>query len=275
MKSKKWLIFLGIGLVVIGLVFREIKSWNDDDFKVAVVGDSGIMMRSISWQRGMVNELWVDGKVPIWVPEGMGWYESEKIRKLLIQEKKENLAGEVMFYNFGFIPDMVIFGDDQNWLQNPGVVEKWGVSSYLRFLMLRSKMMVKSETIKTNLATERDLFNEIIQRDFADSRLLREDLKLTIYNSGQSSGLANFMGRVLEWSGFTVVGIDNYSEDVGKCKILYGEGVEGSYGFKIIKKEFGSCEYQQSQNVNEKEAELYFGDGYSQMLNYPSYINQN
>jgi hypothetical protein len=220
----------------------------------------------------MVNELWVDGKVPIWVPEGMGWYESDKIKRLLGQEKKENLAGEVMFYNFGFIPEVVIFGEDESWLQNTQMIGKWGVVSYLRFLMFRSKMMVKSETIRTDLAKEMDVFDEIIQRDFADSRLLGEDLKLTIYNSGQSSGLANFMGRILQWGGFTVVGIDNYTGELDKCKIVYGGGVEGTYGFKIIKKEFGICEYQKSQNVNEKEVELYFGDNYSQMLNYPSYV---
>ena len=41
------------------LAVREIRKWNGDDYKMAVIGDNGIMIRSVSWQRGMVNELWV------------------------------------------------------------------------------------------------------------------------------------------------------------------------------------------------------------------------
>lgn len=272
MKLKKWLLILGFGLIAGIFLYQEMRSQNNDDFKIAVVGDNGIMIRSVSWERKMINELWIEGVVPIWIPEGMGWYESNKIKKLLHQEKKENLAGEIMFYNFGFIPDMVIFGEDLNWLKNTEVIKQWGTGNWLRFIISKSRMMVKRETIKTDLSTENDLLDEIIQRDFADNRLLREDLKLTVFNSGQSSGLAGFISKILEWSGFSVVGIDNYAGEVDKCRVVYGEGVEATYGFKIIKKEFSSCEYQPSQDVNEKEMELYFGDNYSRMLNYPSYV---
>src|ERR1035437_9438164 len=115
MRIKQWLKILGL-LVAAGLVIlaiNEVKKWNNDDFKMAVVSDSGIMIRSVSWQRGMVNELWVNGGVPVWVPRGMGWYQSSAIGKLLGQEKKEYLADEVMFYNFGFVPDMVVLGNDK------------------------------------------------------------------------------------------------------------------------------------------------------------------
>jgi len=259
-----------VGLVV--LMIKEIKKWNNDDFKMAVVGDDGIMIRSVSWQRGMVNELWVGGKVPVWVPRGMGWYQGGTIGKLLSQEKKEYLANEVMFYNFGFVPDIVVLGNDQNWLANMKVISNWGVENYLRYLLTKSKMMVKRETIDTDLVKSVDFLNKIIPRDFADSRLLSEDLRLTIYNVGQSQGLADFISRILEWSGLTVIGVDNYTgEVVPSCLISYGQAVDRTYGFKIIKKEFSDCQFQKNQDLDGMGVELYFGDSYSQMLNYPSY----
>jgi hypothetical protein len=274
MRIKKWIRLAGLAILV-GLVVmavKEVKKWNNDDFKMAVVGDNGIMIRSVSWQRGMVNELWIGGQVPVWVPRGMGWYQSDKIGKLLNQEKKEYLADEVMFYNFGFVPDMVVWGNDQKWLSNGQVISEWGVINYLRYLLTKSKMMIKQETIDTDLTKSADFLNEIIPRDFADSRLLTEDLRLTIYNVGQSQGLANFISRILEWSGFAVVGVDNYSgEMTANCLVSYGQAVGSTYGFKIIKKEFNDCQFQENQDLDEMGMELYFGDSYSQMLNYQSY----
>jgi hypothetical protein len=274
MKIKQGLKVLGL-LVIVGVIIlavREIKKWNNDDFKMAVVGDGGIMIRSVSWQRGMVNELWVNGEVSVWIPRGMGWYQSSTIEKLLSQEKKGYLADEIMFYNFGFVPDLVVLGNDKDWLSNIEVIKRWGVENYLRFLLTKSRMMVKREVIDIVLTKEVDFLNEIIQRDFADSRLLTEDVRLTVYNVGQSQGLANFMARILEWSGFSVVGVDNYAGEVAdSCLINYGEMVDNTYGFKIIKKEFSDCRFQKNQELDPTAVELYFGDSYSQMLNYPSY----
>lgn len=264
------------GLFILGLIIlsvNEVKKWNNDDFKMAVVGEDGIMIRSVSWQRGMVNELWIEGKVPVWIPRGMGWYQSDKIGKLLNQENKWYLAGEVMFYNFGFVPDMVALGNDQNWFSNTGMISDWGVINYLRYMLTKSKMMVKREIINTDLSKSADFLKEIIPRDFADSRLLTEDLRLTIYNVGQSQGLANFLSRILEWSGFSVIGVDNYSGEVKNCLVGYGQAADNTYGFKILQKEFADCQFQKNPDLEGMGVELYFGDSYSQMLNYPSYNN--
>lgn len=275
MASKKgWKLVVLVLIVLIsgGLIFLGIREISNDDFKIAVVSDDGIMVRSISWQRGMVNELWVDGKVSVWVPRGMGWYQSGKIGKLLEQEKKEYLANEVMFYNFGFVPDIVVWENDKNWLANLTVIKKWGVVNYLHYLISRPRMMVKQEVINSDLASETDLLNQVIQRDFADSRILGEDLRLTVYNVSQSQGLAGFISRILEWNGFEVVGVDNYSGDFSdKCLVNYGEAVEKNYSFKVIQKEFSDCRFQESSELDPLALELYFGDSYSQMLNYPSY----
>ena len=251
---------------------REVKKWNDNDFRVATINDSGMVIRSVSWQRGMISELRVEDEVPVWVPEGMGWYRSDKIRRLLTQEKKEALMPKLVFYNFGVVPEVVIMGDDDNWLFSPETIKRWGWANYLRFWLTKSKMMTKTEEITAGLYSDKEKLDEIIQRDMADSKLLKEDLKLSVYNSSQNSGLAGFLGRVLELSGFTVIGVDNYSGEVSNCRILYGDKVEGTYGDGILRKLFKECEYEKDVNVNENEVELYFGDKFSQMLNYPSYV---
>lgn len=261
-----------VGLVIILLGFKVKRDWNDNDFKVVTISDSGVMIRSVSWQRGMVNELWVDGKVPIWIPRGMGWYQSDTIGKLLHQEKKENLVNETMFYNFGFVPDVVVFSNDDNWMSGPGVINKWGIGQYLRFLLSEPRMMVKRETISADLKTETDLLNNIIPRDFADSRVLAEDLRLSVYNVGQSQGLANFITRALEWGGFEVVGVDNFTGVINNnCLVSYGNLAANTYGFRVIKEEFADCKFQEDSELEGIGVEIYFGDSYSQMLNYASY----
>ena len=133
-------------------------------------------------------------------------------------------------------------------------------------------MMVKQETIAMDLTKEIDFLSRIIQRDFADSRILSEDLRLTVYNVGQSQGLAGFMSRILEWCGFEVVGVDNYAGEIGdSCLVSYGERVEKTYSFRVIKGQFGGCRFQKNQELDGAAVELYFGESYSQMLNYPSY----
>lgn len=259
-----------LGLVIVGMGY-EIRKNNDSDFKVVTVDDSGIVIRSVSWQRRMVNELVVGKGVPVWVPEGMGWYDSDKIKKLLDQEKKYDLIDKLVFYNFGIVPDVTVFNSHDNWLYNAKTLRSWGLADFLRYLFSQSKMMSKREVLTENYKTDEGKMEEIMERDFADNRLLNEDLKLTIYNSSQSSGLANFMSKILEKAGFTVVGVDNYTGTVEGCKIMYGKGFNGTYGEKVLRREFNTCVFEENGSVNEKEVELYFEDSFSQMLNYPSY----
>ena len=135
-------------------------------------------------------------------------------------------------------------------------------------------MMVKQEIIDTDLTKSADFLNSIIPRDFADSRLLTEDLRLSIYNVGQSQGLADFMSRILEWSGFAVIGVDNYNgEPTTGCLINFGQSVGGTYGFKVIRQMFSDCEFRENNDLDEMGVEFYFGDNYAKMLNYPSYNN--
>lgn len=252
--------------------------WKNDtrgnnDFKMVFLSEKGILMRSVSWERKMVNEMEIEGDVSVWVPKGMGWYQSNKIGRLLTQENKTEIAAKVVFYNFGFVPDVVIYGEgEEDWLSNWEILRSWGLKNVAKYWYLRSRMMIKKETIKGDLLDQADNMGEIVQRDLADSRLLKEDLRITVYNQGQSSGLAGFVARALEWSGLTVVGVDNYDGKVeGDCWINFGSQIKGTIGLKIIKSEFDECRLSEDEKLNSNEVELYLSDGYSQMLNYASY----
>jgi hypothetical protein len=254
-----------IGLFLMLLLFWLIKPGVfgvNEDFRVVTIGSNGLTLRSVSPQRRMVNDLKIEPGVPVWVPKGMGWYKSDKLGKLLQQEKKQQLAGDIMFYNFGFVPDVVLFSDDINWLYRGEVIKKWGIIPYLKFWFGRSGMMIKEENVEGDLSP----------RDLADSRLLREELRLTVYNSGQSDGLASFISRALEWGGFTVVGVENFGNSEEKCLVIYGKATIQSYGLAELKQIFSECRFNESGELGEKEIELYFGDKFSQMLNYQSYV---
>ena len=266
------LVIIGLVVMVIGGVFINSNyRLTDNDFRVATVDDNGLILRSVSVQRKMINELDIDKGVSVWIPYGMGWYQSDKVKKILDQEKKQDLASDIFFYNFGFVPDIVIFNNSDNWDSDWQVIKKWGWANYLRYRLVNSNIMIKKESVKEDLLKSNDFLNEIIPRDLADSRLLREDLRISIYNLGESDGLANFMSKILEWSGLTVVGIDNLPENVDNCLVSYGEETENTYGFKTLKNKFGICKFEKNMSLGKGEVELYFGDKYSQMLNYQSY----
>lgn len=273
MNSIKTSVKIGGILLLIGLVIWYVKFYGlgIDDFRIMTINEKGIVLRSISWQRKMINDLRIAPEVKIWVPRGMSWYRSDKIGKLLISQNKRNMANDVAFYNFGFIPDVVFYGNDKSRAQEGEIISKWGIINYVRYLTYSFKLMIKEEVVSSDLVKATDFLNDMVSRDLADSRLLNEDLRLTVYNQSQSNGLASFMSKILEWSGFTVVGVENLGGSVEMCQINYGAKVNGSYGLKVIKTQFPECEYLQELELGDTELELHFGDKYSQMLNYQGY----
>lgn len=234
--------------------------WTDNDLRMVEVSDRGIILRTMSWQRGMVNELEIEPQVLVWIPKGMGWYRSGDIQKLIVQEKKPELLKDILFYNFGFIPNLE---GNIDWLNQ------------VRYFFKKNEMMIKKETITNSLNKSTDLLNEILPRDFADSRMLREDIRVSVYNWGQSNGLAKFVATFLERSGVTVLGVDasDEGEDKKICQINYGPETQESFAGRTINENFKECEINNDGGLNNGEIELFFGDNYSSMLNYPSFIN--
>ena len=262
-----WLIILILVLTFVAMIQIK-KNWNDDDIRLTTINNSGIYIKTVSWQRRMVNELLISPEVQIWIPNGMGWYKAGDLTKILKQENNPKLANDILFFNFGYVPNMAIV---------MGIEENLGWLNDIRYFLNKDQMMIKKETIFDSLTESKDVLDEVLPRDFADNKILREDIRVTIYNLGQSNGLANFVASFLERAGITIVGVDTLdnADKTKICQINYGPKTITSEVGKLINNNLKGCEVTNDEGLNQGEIELYFGDGYSKMINYQSYLNNS
>jgi len=260
--------------VVIKLKIGQDRSQND--FRLAFVSSEGIQLRSISPRRRMINVLDVDGTVQIWIPGGLGWYESNKVGRLLAQEKRPELIKDVLFYNFGFDSDLVVFAKSDGsgfWWQ---MTKKWGWGESLSYLIDgQNSLMVKQERIVNQLPVEADLLATIMPRDFGDSRVVEDVTRVKVYNMGGVDGLAGFIARNIEWSGINVGGVENIAkEGLGEdCLLVFGKGADTSFAGGVLKNHFGQCKVKNNLLLEDGEIELYLSDKFATMVNYDSYNN--
>ena len=262
---KKLLVLFLVVLIIGSTVYflREFDWGEKGDFKLGVVGKDKIGVVSISPERKMINSLEIDGEVSVWIPRGLGWYRSDRIFRVLEQERKKESAGEIFFYNLGFWPDEVVYvGEFENWRRN------W--KTWLRVKMIGDEVIYKKEVNKEELSENNLLLNEVMPRDFADSSLVNDNLRLSVINAAGEERLAGFVAKRLEWLGFTVVSTDNSEMGIKeKCLMSLGPRSEESLGLEKLS--FLGCERKSSDDLGENEVELYFGDEYVQMLKYSSY----
>lgn len=260
MMKKIFILFLIVLVAGMLIFFLKKSKWDGKgDFKIAVVGGDKIGIVSISPERKMVNTLEVEGEVLVWIPGGLGWYRSDRIKRVVGQERMEKNIDPIFFYNLGFLPDKVIYVEKfEDWKRGRGIIN------------LNNQLIYKKEIIKNNLSEDNWLLDEVMARDFADSRLTNDELRLSIINATNEGKLANFIAKRLEWFGFSVVSVDNSETKVEGCLILFGPKSEESLGFEKLN--FFGCEKRADSDLNENEVELYFGDKYTQMLKYSTYV---
>ncbi|MCX6726322.1 MAG: hypothetical protein NTY75_00695 [Candidatus Shapirobacteria bacterium] len=101
------ILILIIGLLVV--VIKIPKNSQFLDLRLAVVTDNGISMINVSPERRMINLVEVSGEREVWIPGGLGWYRSDRIKKLLEQEKKTDKVSQILFLNYGFNPEGVLW----------------------------------------------------------------------------------------------------------------------------------------------------------------------
>jgi len=201
----------------------------------------------------------------------LDWYRADKIKKLLDQENKRDLAGEIFYYNLGFLADKVLFLDDFSWDKVRLLWSNMGWRSWLNYTYRRDQMIFKEETIKGALADEILFLSEVTVRDFADSRLLNEELRLIIFNTTKNEGLAGFMAERLSWAGFSVMGVGGAEGQVGKCRLSYGLDADKSYGWQVLNSLF-DCEQVKDVALADFEVEFYIGEALAEMINYSGYV---
>lgn len=263
-KYKKigWLlVFIMVVLVILVSIFKN-KKEKGDDYRVGVFADDGLAIVSISKSRRMVNFLKLAPDAKVWIPSGMGWYRNEVVKKILNQENKKDLTKDILFYNFGFAADKIIF------LKK---VDSWQTRFWWRTKF--GNLINKNEVLDSDSDVQSDWLNEVMLRDFSESKILKEDLKISVVNISKENGLAGFITNNLERLGFSVVWVSTgENEGMDGCTVLYGDEVEKTYSWSLLKDFFGkNCKVVNDTSLNSGEVELYFDDKFASVIKYSSY----
>lgn len=253
------LVLMGFLVVVILVSFFKKKDGKGSDYKIGILADDGMAMVSISKERQMVNYLSMSPDSQIWIPGGMGWYRNEVIKKILLQEKKVNLVKDILFLNFGFVADKVlVINQTKGWQQ-----KIWWQ------LFRNNNLIRKTEKMEGDVDKNEAFLDKIMPRDFSETKVVNDDLKLSIINSSGVDGLASFMTKQLERSGFSVVSVTD-GEALDKCKLLYSQGVEETFSWQLLKNLF-ICDFVEDSSINEGEVEIYLDRSFAEVIKYPSY----
>lgn len=267
MKLYWWITVIGLLLILVILGIRISKLANND-FRVAYFDRNGIRLESLSKQRRIKNILIIDKSVGVWVPRGLGWYESDKISRLLQQEDKKELAKEILQMNFGFDAGMIIF-DNRN--------EPWWLKYFDYLFGYFYGILTKEDFLNRQLNDADELLATAMPRDFADSQLIEQSKKISIYNLGDTDGLAGFVARFVEWSGMRVMTVSNLNQNIDFeiCKIVSANVNAESITEKTLRRMFPNCQWVEGQSLNDGEIEIFLSDDYARMLNYQSYKNKD
>lgn len=261
---------LFILIIIIKGIIGTNKTNNGLDFKFGIINKDGLELVSISNERKMTNDLIVKGETKVWSVNDGKWIESRDLWNMSKNEDK--VLKNIFWYNFGFNADKIlVFEEKEQWKNDFNLVKIIGVKNWIKYRINSDQMLFKKENLDKSLKEEESFLDEVMSRDFADSKLVNEETRLSVFNTTSEEGLANFISKRLEWSGFLVIGSSTSEEKIDKCLILYGDGVETSFGWQVINKVF-DCEKKYDGGLNKDEMELYFGDNFATMIKYPNYI---
>lgn len=269
-KIKKilWIVVIfGIGLFFL-FRFKAGKETKGKDLKIGVITEKGLEIISISEERKIINILKIGNQVQLWIPGGLGWYRNDRIKRILDQENKRQTVSDIFFYNLGFIPDKAYFlnGED-DWKK----ISVLGLKNWIRFKVFETNFIINEEQIGGDFINKSDPFlNNIMARDFADTKIVNDETRLTVINATSELGLADFIANRLTWAGFSVVSLDNSTDETKRCLIKSGSKIKENYSITVLNKLLG-CELREDVDLDEYETELYLGENLVQMLKYSNY----
>jgi hypothetical protein len=266
---KKLLSILGV-ILIAGIIL--VRGWRKNDFRMGIITWDRVAILSISPGRGMINLLTVSPEVEVWLPGGMGWYPSNKIKKIFDNERDTELMKKMFYYNFGFMPEKIAFFADVGDWRGMDLIKYLGVVDWVRYLVEQEKWLYKTEVVSRSLSLEKETLDEILPRDFADNELQAEEIKITVVNSTEENGLGAFVADRLNWMGFNVVAVEG-----GENK-TDGEIIINTLDKSLISKytnllaEIYSCSQKSNETLLKNEAVLYLGQNYVSMIKYNSYV---
>jgi len=266
---KKILVALVIILLVVLIVKKE---WRNNDFRMGIITSDRVALLSISSGRGMINLLTVNPEVELWLPGGMGWYPSSKIKKIYENEKNMELIKKMFYYNFGFEPEKIAFLTEISEWRDWELVKYLGVVDWLRYLLEQENWLYKTENISRSLDLEKETLDESLPRDFADSELQSGEIKITVVNATNENGLGAFVADRLNWMGFNVVAVESEASKPD-CEIMAkttGNNLTKKYT-DILAKMY-KCSLISNTTLLPDELVLYLGENYASMIKYSSYV---
>lgn len=262
---------LAVFIILICAWFFQ-RNWRNSDFKLGIITPNEIALLSISPQRGMINLLTLDGEVEVWLPGGMGWYQSNKINKIYEIDKDIELMRRMFHYNFGFLPEKIMFMPKVDEWRGWTLVRYLGVVDWLRYVFEQDAWLYKAEKLFRSMEMEKEQLDEILPRDFSDSELLNEEIKISVVNDTEENGLGSFVADRLNWMGFSVMEVRSEMPKK-ECELMVNVSVEGVVKkyTDILAKEF-KCSLVSNTTLLSNEAVLYLGQNYASMIKYNSYV---
>lgn len=276
MKKGKLLIAIGGLLLLVGLVLlgeSEARGWwnGKDDYRLAVFSPEKIILVSISPQRGLVNELTVGEGINLWIPEGLGWYQTNRIDRLLTQEDKWGLAAKVAFYNYGFWPQQVVVTDQaDNWDSWMLLAKNTGIINAIHLKLVLNSLLYRNDDISSDPDKDTTL-DEWLVRDYADTNWLDNESKITIINASDDRGVADWLARRLTWMGLSVVDTES-GEGQTDCRIRVANDQSPKPAVAFLKTVLNGCTEEASEQLNPDEVEVVVGKNWVKMLQYSSYV---
>lgn len=270
-------IILAIILLILAILIwfrRDNFKHINKDWRIGIVTPEGLEMVVISPTRRMVNIMKIDGKTQVWIPGGIGWSNQNRVKEILEKSDDKKLINKVFFFNFGFVPETIEYLNNvDDWNSNSRLLKTMGILSWLNFNYMRDRIIFNNEIITKDLLSMDSFLDEVMMRDFADSDLVNEeDIRIAVVNTTQENGLASFLSSRLEWAGASVISATNDNKDIkSDCLMTLGLGTENTMAAKLITQVF-SCEKENGENLSEGEIELYFGENFTKVIKYDSYV---
>lgn len=258
-------------IIVLGLGLILKKNWRGNDFKLGIITQDRVAMLSISPTRGMINLLVVNPEVELWIPEGMGWYPSNKIKKIYEDGKNAELMKKTFYYNFGFLPEKLAIYNEVNDWRDWDLVKYLGPLNWFRYLLEQDNWLYKIENINRSLAMEKENLDEILPRDFADSELQGGEVKISLMNASDENGLGAFVADRLNWMGFNVVSVGSEAKKDG-CEIMVKTSPNAlTKKYTDLLAEMYKCSQLSNASLLPDEVVLYLGENYASMIKYSNY----